>query len=316
MKATFKQYDDTTDFRRVRDLLAQTFGAFPRPVNWRIERWNYARYFVAPMLGGWENTEDPVAGGQEGIRKWMTTLGLWEDDVTGRIVGAVLSEEPRPNGEAFIQRRPGWDSLLPDMLGWAADHMAHPETATCRIPIYEYDQPLQAAAAACGFVENKGYTGYESVYTIETLSPCRLAEGYVIHSMADLCDVDLRREVFGRAFNHTDPNEWPSRFSYEELMRAPDYVPDQDLFVVAPDGRYVSCCIGWYDAMNRIGIMEPVGTHPEFRRRGLGREVVYEAIRRLAARGAREVWVGSGQPFYEAIGFKKRIAYRFWEKQN
>ena len=115
--------------------------------------------------------------------------------------------------------------------------------------------------------------------------------------------------------SHTDPSEWPSAFSYEELQKAPDYHKDQDLYIVGPDGKYVSCCIVWYDGKNKMGILEPVGTHPDFRRKGFGREVVMEGIRRAAAFGAEKVCVGSGQQFYEAIGFQKKYVSYAWTRQ-
>jgi len=115
----------------------------------------------------------------------------------------------------------------------------------------------------------------------------------------------LRREIFGRAFNHPHPAEWPSAFSYEELQKAPDYRKDLDLYVIGPDGMYVACCIVWYDSYNRAGILEPVGTHPDFRGHGLGKEVVLEGIRRAAALGADKVWVGSGSGSMRKLGFKK-----------
>ncbi len=133
--------------------------------------------------------------------------------------------------------------------------------------------------------------------------------------MAQENNIELRREVFGRAFNHTDPAEWPSAFSCEELQKAPDYRKDLDLYVVSPDGKHVSCCIVWYDDYNRIGILEPVGTHPDFRGRGLGKGVVLEGIRRAAALGAETVWVGSGQRFYEEIGFQKKCKSYRWTKK-
>jgi hypothetical protein len=46
-------YRPETDFIRVRAFLVQTYARFEAPVNWGIERWNYARYFVAPMLGSY-----------------------------------------------------------------------------------------------------------------------------------------------------------------------------------------------------------------------------------------------------------------------
>jgi predicted N-acetyltransferase YhbS len=133
--------------------------------------------------------------------------------------------------------------------------------------------------------------------------------------MAQENNIELRREVFGRAFNHPHPVDWPSAFSYQELQRAPDYRKDLDLYVVSPEVGYVAFCIVWYDEVNGLGILEPVGTHPDYRGLGLGREVVLEGIRRAAALGATRVCVGSGQRFYEAIGFQKKyVSYRWTKK--
>jgi predicted N-acetyltransferase YhbS len=64
-----------------------------------------------------------------------------------------------------------------------------------------------------------------------------------------------------------------------------------------------------------MSMLEPVCTHPDFRQMGLGRAVVIEGIRRAAALGAEKICVGSGQRFYEAIGFqKKTISYRWTKK--
>jgi predicted N-acetyltransferase YhbS len=64
-----------------------------------------------------------------------------------------------------------------------------------------------------------------------------------------------------------------------------------------------------------MGILEPVGTTPEHRRKGLARAVVYEAIRRAAALGAQKVVVGAGLQFYLDIGFEKVHTSYVWLKQ-
>ena len=147
------------------------------------------------------------------------------------------------------------------------------------------------------------------------LAGSSLPEGFAIQSMADENDLERRRKAFGRGFNHEDPKEWPSLFSYQELQSAPDYRKEQDLYVVAPDGEFVSFCILWWDERNRIGILEPMGTVPEHRRKGLARAVVHEAVRRAAALGAEKVVVGAGLEFYLAIGFEKKYANCGWVKE-
>jgi ribosomal protein S18 acetylase RimI-like enzyme len=71
---------------------------------------------------------------------------------------------------------------------------------------------------------------------------------------------------------------------YRGFMQAPGYDPDLDTVVVAPDGRFAAFTMGWIDPANRVGTFEPVGTHREFQRRGLGKAALLEGMRRLQAR--------------------------------
>ena len=71
MKATLRRYNDKRDFVRVRDFLVDTCAMLDRPLNWRLDRWNYARYFVIPMIGAY--AKDPVSA--EDSRKAIQDVG-------------------------------------------------------------------------------------------------------------------------------------------------------------------------------------------------------------------------------------------------
>jgi mycothiol synthase len=62
-----------------------------------------------------------------------------------------------------------------------------------------------------------------------------------------------------------------------------------------------------------------VGTAPEHQRRGLGRAVMMEGLRRLKDLGAVLAAVGSAAPharaFYNSIGFVEGDLARPWEKE-
>ena len=66
--------------------------------------------------------------------------------------------------------------------------------------------------------------------------------------------------------------------------------------------------------ISKTGLFEPVGTHLDFQRRGLGKVVMTEALYRLQARGMQRAIVSTkadniaGIKLYEAVGF--RIANR------
>jgi mycothiol synthase len=317
MTAGFRSYVPKTDFIRIRDFLLETYCAFDARLNWGFERWNYARYFVAPMLGAYGTDENAREKGLGAIWMWEDLVGVWEDD--GEIVGVTTIEHPDTThpgyGEIFVERHPKHVDLLDEMMAYGEERFAHPETGRTHIFVYEADADLTAVVQRRGYTRNAKRSYSHLEYEIGDLPDLQLPEGFRLFSLADECDVDKRRELFGRAFDHDDPREWPSRFAYEELMRAPDYRPELDLVIAAPDGTYATCCVLWYDEPNRIGHVEPMGTRPGYRKRGLARQILVEGVRRLQALGARTVPMDGGfDPFYEAFGFRKLGTAYAWEK--
>jgi len=89
------------------------------------------------------------------------------------------------------------------------------------------------------------------------------------------------------------------------------YRRELDCVVEGPGGRLVAYCLAWLDPDNRAGEFEPVGTHPDFRRIGLGSAVCRFALRRLEEEGATRAvvyaLVDSEDPgakaLYESVGF-------------
>ena len=303
MKTRFRKYEPGQDFLRIRDFLVDTYGAFKRPLNWKIDHWNWARYHPGDMF---------VGDLEKNIRFWEDAIGVWESD-EGEIVGVVNVEAPR-YGEAYFQRHPGYAFLLEEMLDYAEATLVDREKDELCIWVYDYDGAFQALLQERGYVQDTEHPGCDSEFVITELPKTVLPDGYVVQSMADENNLSLRCKVQGLGFNHVDPAEWNTVFAYEQVQTAPDYRKDLDLYVKGPDGEYVSCCIVWYDAHNRLGVFEPVCTHLGFRRQGFGKAVVLEGVRRIAALGAERAWVGSGLPFYEAVGFEKRCVGYDWKK--
>jgi mycothiol synthase len=64
-----------------------------------------------------------------------------------------------------------------------------------------------------------------------------------------------------------------------------------------------------------VGLFEPVGTHPEFQGRGLGKAVTAEGLRRMQAAGMRRASLGfnpnngAARALYTSLGF--RAAHSF-----
>jgi GNAT superfamily N-acetyltransferase len=319
MTASMRTYHPETDFIRVRDFLKATYAKFPFPCNWGIERWNYARYFVAPMLGAYGTEDGTPEGSLKAIELWESLVRIWEDDA-GEIVGVTCIEHPDPThpgfGEIFIQRHPRHIDLLEEMLAFGEETYVHPERNRVYIWTYDDDADLVEVIGSRGFVRREEPISHHLEYVIGDLPELELPDGFRLSSMAEENDIEKRREIFGRGFNHEDPKEWPSAFAYRELQRAPDYWRENDLFIVAPDGTYVACCIVWYDEATRVAHLEPLGTHPDYRRKGLATQIQFAALRRAKELGATHMpMTGGFEPFYQAIGFEERRVQRPWIKE-
>jgi len=192
------------------------------------------------------------------------------------------------------------------MLTFAENNLRDPDQNRLFIYAHADDDPLTRLLEERDFVplpEKIDDTSILDVTKHEIPESPVLPKGFHIQSMADDNNLEKRCKAFGTGFNHPDPLEWPSLIAYETLQNAPDYHKDQDIVVVSPNGEFASFCLIWHDEPNQLAILEPVGTQPEFRRMGLAREAVYEAIRRVAVKGVEKVIVGSNQQFYKSIGF-------------
>ncbi len=307
------------DFLRVRDFLVANYRSFAPPVNWDLARWNYARYFCAPMLGAWGAGETAEAvpdvtgrASMEAVRRWEESVGLWvneEDEVAGVVCADEYLRWHPAFGQAFLQRRPDYEDLLPEMLAYAERTFVG--RGGTRLYVGEGDAALAAAAARRGFARDDEPCAHYLEYDLSSIPEAKLRPGYRFRSMADDNDLERRRKVLGLSFRRKNPDEWATVFSYEELQRAPDYRKDLDVVVVRPDGEYVACALGWVDACNKLATLEPVGAVQI----GMGREVVREGLRRVAALGAAVARVETGLEYYEAIGFKKRFPIYRWVKK-
>ena len=116
--------------------------------------------------------------------------------------------------------------------------------------------------------------------------------------------VALHRAVFE---SKSMTAEWRAR-----TLRRPEYLSDLDLVAVAPDGRLVAFCVGWLDksAEEARGQIEPLGVHPDWRSRGVGRAILSEAVQRLMLHDARRIYVETDNyrdaalELYESLGFE------------
>ena len=88
---------------------------------------------------------------------------------------------------------------------------------------------------------------------------------------------------------------------FARFMASPVYDPERDVVAAAPDGQIGAFCITWPDPLTGVGLFEPVGTHPDFQRKGLGKAVMLQALERLQRLGMRQAIVTTGEDNQPAI---------------
>jgi mycothiol synthase len=136
-----------------------------------------------------------------------------------------------------------------------------------------------------------------------------LPTGFIMRSLAGVSEVgayvELHQEVF-ETKNMT--TEWRMH-----TLKHPDYQPELDVVVVAPDGRLVAFCIGWVCHTSDGGLrgqIEPLGCQADFRKYALGRVALCETIKRLQQHGAESIFVETDNyrntafHLYESVGFQ------------
>ncbi len=141
-------------------------------------------------------------------------------------------------------------------------------------------------------------------------------DGYRIRQVEGPGEIPARVAVHRAAFA-------PSRMTvehYERMTTLPHYAFEDDLVVEAPDGTLAAFAMAWWDPIARVGEFEPVGTHPDHQRRGLGRALLTHGLRGYLEAGATTVQVYSqadneaSEGLYQAVGFTRRRFRRRFER--
>lgn len=187
------------------------------------------------------------------------------------------------------------------LLDWLEAEASGP--GPLRTSAFEHDAATNAMLDRAGFAPEEG--GKVLTFNVRDLAgepDSAIPDGFTLRSVEPE-DLARRVEVHRLVW---DPSRVTEE-SYANVQRAWPYRLDLDCVVEAPDGRFAAYTLAWYDDANRVGELEPVGTHPEFRRRGLASAVCRFAFGRLRAAGAERVIVYSGdepaQRLYESLGF-------------
>jgi len=294
-----RRYNPEEDYQKISEFLIQHHLPANADGNWLEPEWEYANFHPALDI--------------DHMNRWR----IWE--VNNEIVAFAHYEWHL--GEGFFQFHPDFGFLREEMLDYAENQLTGVSSRDGRkyllAYVNDYDQAMLALIKKRGYQRHIDET--RPLYRFEIPNPfpeIALPDGFELVSLAEECDWEKVHRVVWRGFNH--PGEPPGGedelLSRQKMFDTPKARRDLKIAVKAPNGDFVAFCGMFYEENHRFGYVEPVATDPDYRRLGLGKAAVLEGVRRCAQSGAREAFVGSDQPFYQSIGFRKVFNTEGWIK--
>jgi ribosomal protein S18 acetylase RimI-like enzyme len=236
---------------------------------------------------------------------------LWEDGE--RVIGWALFSPRDRAFDVYVHPAERGSERAEGMYRWAANGMetlarklGHPDIRM--FWVFEDDAVLTALLQKHGFARSGDDMAYLARSLADPIPAPPLPVGYTVRPVAGEREVQKRATASHGAFGSKLPFEqyWPRYLSF---MQSPAYEAGRDMVVVAPGERFAAFCIYWLDPVNRVGLFEPVGTHPDFQRQGLGKALLLESLRRMRERQTNtaivcaEVGNARALRLYESVGF-------------
>ncbi len=307
MKLTMRKYQRDDDHWKIRQFLREVYLLNDRhEFSWPLYRWDYWR---------WHVNENVFQFNLE------AALFLWET-ADGKLVAALHPDGP---GEAFLQVHPAFRTpeLEVEMMSVAETQFATTQPEG-RQKLYLWahasDPMRQDLLTRRGYTKGK-HPEYQRRRDMSAPIPeVDIPAGYSIRALGDESEHPARSWLSWRAFHPDEPDDKYEGWTwYRNVQRATLYRRDLDLVAVAPDGQLAAFCTLWFDDVTRVAAFEPVGTNPDHQRKGLGKALMAEGLRRVRDMGATLCTVNSysegAGALYASMGFTEYDLNEPWVKE-
>lgn len=174
---------------------------------------------------------------------------------------------------------------------------------------YGKDAWLASILAQHGYVRREALEVYMRRKLERPISEPGSPPGYIIRPLDADKDLIQRAGAQSDAFaGQRDPGEWAIE-NARRFLRWYEGRSDLDLVAVTTAGEIAAFAVFVVDPGTRLGELDPVGTRPAYRRKGLAKSVLLTGLAYLKASGMEHAVVRTGTEntaairTYEAVGF-------------
>ena len=239
----------------------------------------------------------------------LKEFGLWfEGDCL--ITIACIEEEL---GTGILCVRNDKKFILDEAIHYAKENLHSQGKLSLLVP--DLDKEYQEAASRAGLMPTQERDTESIIQINKKKLHYTLPEGFIITSMADNYDPIQFNRIMKRGFSNNLEERILSSADISAIDRQfkrPFVNLDLQVIVMAPDKSWAAFCGMWQTNENPMAFIEPVVTDPAYQKMGLGKAVVYEALRRCADLGSTSAVVLTSIQFYFKLGFRPNSTSTRW----
>jgi hypothetical protein len=292
------------DYLKVMKFLREMYLEKRLQRCWLPQRWEYAEHFITHLSV------------EHGDIHWHNYIKIWEENE--KIVGICHKED---GNNAFIQLRNGYEYLTEEILEYAEENISYNNDGKKRLNVWslESDTYRNELLLKRGYIKGEDGNYYNAQYLDKDYIP-KLPTEYTFLTAEDKSFNALQRHtaVF-RGFHPEGENPKKIPNSFLMMEKAPLFRPEFEIMTKYKDNTIASFSIVWYDEETKTGMFEPVATHPKHLKKGLGKAMLIEGLRKLKEIGAIQAYVESygndRKAFYNSAGFESFDKDWHWTKE-
>lgn len=148
--------------------------------------------------------------------------------------------------------------------------------------------------------------------TLHNIPEINLAEGYTIRTVRGIEEAGAVAKLHRDVFTTSD---WTEE-QYRANMLNPGYKAEREYLAVDSKGNFAAFTVTWLDELNKTVLFEPVGTHPDHRRKGLAKALMFTVMNDLKDKGYETALVQNAGANDASKGLYLGIGFIPWQRED
>lgn len=235
-------------------------------------------------------------------------IGLWIDK--GQVVAAAIYD--MSFGEAFCATLPGYESIKKEVLDYA--YQEFQDKDGLKIAVSDDSRKEVEALKAAGYSSTKHGETLLRLDLGKSLSK-KAPKGISLIEFNPYENLEEFQWLLWQGFDHGSDRKEFEQNCEKTAQKRPNFNEILNIAAKNETGELVAFCGVWYLPETDYAYVEPVCVIPSYRGKGIGKAVVYEALRKAKSLGAKKAYVLSDNEFYLKLGFEKAKHFTFYHKK-